>query len=84
MAKAEDDQDGGNKEVEKLERAIKTNRTLFFVLLACSAVIISILITSVLVINIQLSNRREVPTEEFAELLEEMDSHLQHLAAIHN
>jgi hypothetical protein len=84
MAKDEDDQDEGSAELKKLEKAIKTNRTMFFSLLVCAAVIISILITSVLVINFQLANRREVPAEEFADLLAELDKHLVHLSAIHN
>ncbi len=83
MAK-DDDRDEEGVELAKLEKAIKTNRTLFFSTLVCAAVIISILITSVLVINLQLANRREVPAEEFADLLEELQSHLTHLSAIHN
>ena len=84
MAKDNEDKDAEGSELAKLEKALKTNRTLFFSLLVCSAIIVSILITSVLVINIQLANRREVPAEEFAELLEQLDSQLKHLSAIHN
>lgn len=84
MADDEDKEDEGNAEQKKLQKAIKTNRTMLFSLLVCSAVIISILITCVLVINLQLSNRREIPSEEFADLLAELDSHLQHVSAIHN
>ena len=85
MAKGDDeDQDEGNAELKKLQKAIKTNRTMLFSLLVCAAVIISILITSVFVINLQLSNRREIPSEEFADLLLELDTHLKHISAIHN
>lgn len=84
MADDEDDKDEGSKEIARLEKKLKTNRTLFFSLLVSAAVIISILITSVLVINLQLANRNEIPAEDFAELLQELDTHLKHLSTIHN
>jgi len=80
----DDDNDEGSKELSRLEKKIKTIRTMFFSLLVCAAVIISILITSVLVINLQLANRREIPAEDFADLLQELDTHLKHLSTIHN
>lgn len=85
MADEKDDAQGGElSDVELLEKAIKTNRTLFVILLVLTLVIVSILGTAVFTINKQMANRTQVPTEDFAELLQELDTNLQHLNAIHN
>ena len=84
MAVAEEEDIQQAKELETLQRALKLNRRMLLGLLATAAVIVSVLLTSLVVINIQLSGRRDVPAEEFAMELEELRSHLQHLVEIHN
>lgn len=83
-AEDEEQEEGGNKDLLALQKTIKTTRTIFVSLLVMVAVVISILITSVVVINIQLATRREVPSQEFAEKLTALESHLEHLIEIHN
>lgn len=86
MAKEEEseEQEEVLSEADKLSASIKTNRNLVFGLFGFIVVVASILVTSVLMINGQMSSRREVLSEEFADQLEELESHLSHLVAIHN
>lgn len=86
MAKEEEseEQEEVLSEADTLSASIKTNRNLVFGLFGFIVVVASILLTSVLMINGQMSSRREVPSEEFAEQLDELNSHLSHLIAIHN
>ena len=84
MAVDEDEEEGAGSELKKLQRSLKTTRTMFFSVLVTLLVIVSILITSVVVINIQLAKRNEVPSEEFAEQLATLNSQLEHISVLHN
>lgn len=78
------DEELANQSLEQVQKSIKTNRILFISLVVVMALVLSILITTTVVINVQMSNRREVPAEEFAEQLATLDSQLEHLVALHN
>ncbi len=85
MAKEEsEEQEEVLSEADKLSASIKTNRNLVFGLFGFTVIVVSILVTCVLVINGQMSSRREVLSEEFTEQLDELNLHLNHLIAIHN
>ncbi len=84
MAEDDDDKDEGGKALQKLEGSAKTIRTLFVSTLIVGAVLVSVLITGVVVLNLQLSNRNEVPAEAFAEQLALLESYRQHLITVHN
>jgi len=86
MAKEEEseEQEDVLSEADKLSASIKINRNLVFGLFGFIVIVTAILVTSVLMINGQMSSRREVLSDEFADQLAELDSHLSHLIAIHN
>lgn len=83
MAIAEED-NKQEQELAKLQASLKTNRRLLHGMLAVAAIIVSVLITSLIVVSVQLSGRRDVPTEEFAAELETLRMHLKHLVELHN
>lgn len=78
------DGDQEEQRAEALQKSIKINRILLIALVSLMFLVLSVLGASFMVINGQMAERREVPTEEFDEELVNLKSHLEHLVTLHN